>query len=256
MKVIVGVLLSLSLIWSCSKSNRDPRPIIRIDDDFNIIIREDLMESSRDIQLVLTTNTALECENYEIDYGLEVSTNKIVLEINGVIPPNICEGTSGYPIDTISLGDLQQNTYEFEVLIGGEINNYGKFEVSASSLKSFFYSTNGFTVENDSLLRIPYDLLWGTIAYENGASQVADSLIDELSELDNGKILPSGNYGYFSLSNDEVSLPTENHPGNLKNFAFRTDADTSVISNLIDGYMVNYPNDINVSLWNGKGFKY
>ncbi|MEZ4948766.1 MAG: hypothetical protein R2784_05175 [Saprospiraceae bacterium] len=256
MKVIVGILLSLSLVLSCSKNDRAPGPIIRIDDDFNIIVWEDLQEASRDIQLVLTTNKALDCENYLIDYTTEISSSKIILEINGVIPPTICQGISGFPIDTISLGDLESGTYAFEILIGGEIHNLGTFEVSDSMIKSFFYTTNGFSVENENLSRIPYDLLWGTIHYNNGSSQVADSLLIDLLELDNGKAIPAGNYGYFSLANDEVSLPTENQSSNTKSFAFRTDVESSIIASLVNTYRANHPNEIQILVWNGKGTEF
>ncbi|MCB0662554.1 MAG: hypothetical protein KDC24_07435 [Saprospiraceae bacterium] len=255
MRILTVILVGLvaGAIFSCTKDNLNPGRIIRIDDDFNLTIWEGLNPDTRDIQVLVTTNTPLDCENYTIDLGSVVNSNAIKIRLNGVIPPENCIVGEGHPRDTISFGNLPNRVYNFEVLIGGEISNIGSFEISDEKIETTFSQTNGFSLSNESLNRIVPELYWGKVTYTPGNEVAANNLIDSLANIAVNETILSGNYGRFVLTGSTVSIPSDTTGTNVTSFVFKIEEPESKVLDIFNQFKQDYPDDLIIEAWNGKG---
>lgn len=255
MRVLTVVFCCLLVVGlpSCNKENMDPGTIIRIEDDFNLTFWEGLSETRKDIQILVTTNTALDCENYIIDLSKDINSTAIKLRLNGVIAPENCEGLEGWPLDTVSLGNLTNKTYNFEVLIGGEITNIGQIDISSEQIITSFNETNGFSLSNDILNRIAPEFYWGTVSYTTGNESIATGFIDSLKLMAVSETLLQGSYGHFTINDSIVSIPAGSSGANVESFVFKIEEPETNVINLINRYRQDFSEEVIIEVWSGKG---
>jgi len=253
------ILVLTSSTWSCDFNNvDDPKVVVSIDDEFEIRLWEALAPEQRNLQLRTETLAEESCLNYEISYQIVKRNNRIRTSIDDIVEPDDCLPGVARPAADIDLGTVENGLYEFEInLQNSAIVNSGQLVVNDDSYSVEMNSTNGITLSPAQLLRIPERTVWGYLSAEQ-VDGIANDFLDDLSSSASEKEFLVGNYGYFTLGdNNEITFPTtlETKFVDQHLFIINFTADITELERIIEQYKEQYSEEeleLKVFTWQGE----
>lgn len=253
---IILFFLMTGLI-GCRTEPTEPVIIVSLDDEFEVGLWENLARDASSLSLNIATIKAVECENTAID--LEVrSSPKIVLTLNGIIPPNNCIEAAVPAQGIANIGYLPEGEHSFQInLEGTTVKNTGNLTVSKESYELNMDTYNGFKLLHKTLMRVPEQTIWGVVNFNNRpqVQTAAQSLVEEIAEISRNKNYSEGYYGHFLIDEkNEITIDQSTVFPNSKPFIFEYKGEINSIQNLLDSYRTEYGENMDIQLltWEGQ----
>lgn len=251
--LLLAVLLGLS---ACNKDEVETTPLGSV----NIDMYELLSYSGREFGFKAYTDLESYPVSYEIRSNKKLDGNKItvnLLDIEKVTVSGVAVPLG--PASTfVNFGSLSDGEYDFEINVVDRINS-GKLKIYPSFYVLSFDDTDGLTVNNDTLRRLPEGTLWGYVGYMDTAyAAPAQDFIDTLLSIGATPLnIAPGNYGYFEYSEDSVFSQTVNSKYTYaKEFYLSYNHSLEALNGILYYYDFNYRQlYINIGWFYGDGKK-
>lgn len=258
MKIRPALLLILLLLvtgwYGCTFNNvDDPKVVANIEDEFSIRLWETLSPTGRSLQLQTETLAEEDCLNYEITYQVLRLNNRIRTSINDIIEPDDCLVGKSRPTAKIDLGEVDNGLYEFEVnLNNSTIINTGQMVVNDESYTVEMNSTNGITLVPWQLLRVPEQTVWGYLSAD-AVDNIASEFMEELNSAATAREFLAGDYGYFTVNDNNVDLPIDTEFTEKYAFLINYTGELSELEALVDRYNVKYGSNLEMKVYTWRG---
>ena len=239
-KLLLLAMLSglMAVQFSCKVTN-DEDAAIDIDPVFNLDMIEDL-ENNKALSFWVESVELQICENYTISHNLEKTTSKLDIRLNEIIAPTDCIVGEVAAVAEIKLGELTfGRTYTTEFTIKNTITNKGILMIQADAYILEMESIDGFQSVVEKLYKIPNNLIWGYIAYndENLVGNVPAEFLSDVTEITADKTLQDGYYGHFSIDKNGLLNFKQSPNFQKKNtFYFNYSSDTQALADLLETY--------------------
>lgn len=209
----IRLLLVLGLVLPGASCKKDLDPDLV---DFDILaelqlsFREALKPGTRPLQLLVSTSEPKSCLNYSLLTDFTWRESKAWFDINDLELKGTCTPGSAYVRDTItSEGFNNPKTYPIAIGLKKQIVSTGQLVVTDEAYYLELKDSLGFRFPLRVLRRIPENLVWVSLQYRD-AGQEADvkQLLLDLALKYKRFDLAEGNYGYFTMLNDQLLSPS------------------------------------------------
>ncbi len=186
--------------------------------------------------------------------GSNINIRLIDIEKDGHDDLNIAKGPATC---LVNMGILENGQYNVN-LTAGQTKHNGTLDIGDALMSLDFAPTAGFTLLHDTLLRIPFGIVWGYLGYQSTSNEgLANSFIANLNSLGGQAIdLPDGNYGYFSISDSgdfvQAIDPNFNYH---KSFIRNYQGSASALNGQIQYYKTEHYNKVDLMIywfWDGE----
>jgi hypothetical protein len=226
-----------------------------IDSKIIIKIIEEISDSGRSDKLYCYTENTYSPAGSKIISSVSQVKNIIIIDYKELQISDNGASISTPASTNINLGLLQNGTYTLDI----NINNkeiIGLLTVTDGSFDLTIQPNNLITVQQETLLRIPGNIMWGLaesiqqIQYQS----FLDSLVILGAKPHN---LKSGDYYYFEVDpQGGINLPSSPGMPYGKYFLYKYQGGDMIISSLIKRYAKKYLDSIYIQLSNGSGGNY
>lgn len=196
---------------------------------------------------------------YQIRYDMDSQEDQIYINLldiqkDGHDDLNIKKGPA---ICTVDLGPMEEGQYNFTVNAGNYSGN-GTISISDELVTIDFPATEGITISNDTLHRIPFGTVWGYVGYNSSSNaSIANSFVSNLNALgaEQAELSP-GYYGYFSVSDSgDIIQPIDSQYEYYKEFFKNYDGEAAALDEHVSYYMSEYYNKVDLVFfwfWDGE----
>ena len=249
------ILIIAILVNACNISSLDEVVIPEVNDEFYLDIWENLTPEGRILEWKLRTIENAECEDASLDYTYRQYASSIELIINKINNPTDC--TPGeQPLEaSIDAGPLGISAYPLSFSLRETVANEGTLIVNSDKYILDFTNPVGIIVLRRELFRVPGQVIWGYIHASGDAQEMAaEELFTQLTALCTPVTLNAGYYGYFTAQQDgEVVLNNSGAPLGASHFAYEFVADKAQLEALLASYRSQYPEGLEVKIFNTLG---
>ncbi len=220
----------------------NPNGIVQFPDTFEISFHEEIDSLTRSLVLDVNTLRYYECKNYSIATEKDYQDGVLEISLKDVLPPADCVSGNAQARDTISLGYLIFGEQPIRFQIKSVIENNGVLEVTPERYTLSMDTENGLQIKRYELMRLPENLIWGFISYQNSQATQLNNFFDDLNAITSPANLLDGDYAYFQWQQGE---PVDNLPPNepadndyiTKVFVRESSpANNAALQDLIDAY--------------------
>ena len=250
---ILSFFICILLLGSC-KDDPVVGPVdINIEDEFNVLLWENLDNNNRTFNINLETILANSCENAEIEYTQFNQSQGIFLTVNDIINDHCTLGS--FPAKaSVSVGALTNTNYDVDINLKNVIPNTGNLTVTNDYYEISIDNPNGIIIPNNRLYKVPENTIWGYVAYEDAAGEIPyDNFIGELNNLTTSSFATKGYYGYFEIKeNNEVQILQSLAQNHVQHFIFKFNGESNDLENLKTTYQTNFPN-MEFKIYTSKG---
>lgn len=209
---LIRLLLVLGLVLPGTACNKDLDPDLL---DFDILaelqlgFREALQAGNRPLQLLVSTAEPKSCLNYTLDTDFNWRENKAWFEINDLQLNGTCSPGSAIVRDTITSEGLNETkSYAIAISLKKQIVSTGTLFVNDATYILELKDSLGFRFPARKLNRIPENLVWVSLQYRDiGQEAEVKGLLLELASSFPKFPLNDGNYGYFTIANQQFIAP-------------------------------------------------
>jgi hypothetical protein len=249
------------LIWvfallanACNISSLDEVVIPEVNDEFYLDIWENLSPEGRSLEWQLRTIENAECEGASLNYSYRQLASSIELVINEINNPADC-APAEQPLEvSIDAGTLAVSTYPLSFSLRATVTNEGTLSVDDDKYILDFDKPVGIRLQRRELLRIPDKVIWGYVhTAHDSLEMAAESWTAQFAALCVPASLKTGYYGYFVLRNGDIILNNELVPVGASQFAYELVADKSELEALLTTYRNQYPEGLDIKIFNTKG---
>lgn len=200
MKTTYFLIIASILLFSCESESEEQ--INTLGSEISFSLAEYLDPQQKNLTFKFLTEKDFPCINYQISHQVQRVGNIITIELTDVEKADVCLDAIGPATAFIDMGNLPEGDYNLLIKVGEAITNQGTLSVTPQSYQLSMEEPEGLIVENIELLRIPDNVIWGTIKYI--AQQKTKGLYDNLMSSLQGigateKRLSEGNYYYFDV---------------------------------------------------------
>lgn len=233
------LLLSFALMTSCSK-DMEPVLIFEIPNEFGLSVAQGLT-NSKDIMLTITSLDSFP-SNYEIDATVFSSENGYIIYINQFTQsPAISTGLKIIKKELL-LENVSNGDYSLDVVIRNTITSQGLLQQMDQLITLDFSKTNGLSTAHCEANHFAMNSFWGVIAIDGSYHvPILASFLAKLRSFSSRVDQPLlGNYGYFSIDEDNHVLLNHSLGENFKTFYMTVD-DFSRLDDLVETYKSSYP---------------
>jgi hypothetical protein len=198
------------LFCACEKTIPDPITVVSVDQDFEVFPWQGLNPEGSQFQLVVRSVELDSCLNAFLDADLQITGDKISININGNQVLGDCERGEIFTEKTFTIPS-EPKTYIIEFKKSDLVSTSGTLEVSETEFNLNIENLGGVFILESTLLKIEPNFVWGYFAEKTEIAGTPLLLFEVKSEFES--ILPSfflpesGNYGHFEvLDNGNVLI--------------------------------------------------
>ena len=246
----------LVLSSACKKNSDFQGNLIDVPKDFNAKMWQILTDNGGDFALVLSTTKTQACNNTAVNAFPNIYGSNVIVTIKDITTPTTCLGNGDFARDTMDVAHLSNGQYDFQLNLKDAIFNKGSLTVTDTKYALSMESQNGIIVDAADLLRVPNNIIWGLVNYDNGSDVQADQFLSDIKSVAHNISLDKGEYGHFQINNNTINFPAEAQTTrpNTKKFYLKLDNSIKNISDLLQKYRQQYGTKMNLVLntWNGK----
>lgn len=184
----------------------------------------------------------------------QVNINLLDIQKDGHDDLNIKKGPASC---AISLGALDNGEYDLQI-DAGNYSGTGTFTISDDLVTLDFAETEGITMTNDTLHRIPFGTVWGYVGYNNSSNaSLANSFVSNLNALgaEQAQLSP-GYYGYFSVSDSgDIIQSIDNQYAYYKEFFKQYNGEAAALDEHVKYYTTEHYNKVDLIFhwfWDGE----
>jgi hypothetical protein len=256
MKIFIPliVIILFSLSGCVNEANVDEK---KIDSDILVTFKEIIDSTGRSFQLSCGTRSSYLSGGYGINYRLQNTGNKIVINFTGIYEPEEKDGSAAPALTVISLGSLPDGIYSIRFLINESVLE-GELKVTGDYYSVSDTSAKWIEITNPELRRIPGNTIWGHAGYSSDPYVLTQvqPFFDSLKIMGAEDMnLTTGDYTYFKIDAAGTMSQPEN-PGteNARPFVYSYNGDFSDLRELIKSYGKNSPLSISLFTTDGDAF--
>lgn len=217
-----ALLFSCAMLMSACTEDPEPHSIINIADQYEVKLHQMLSENGGLPALQVNTLDLQECENAFISHIATLSHDKIRIILNDVVVEGNC-----LPGSQIVSQDILMHTSNravpIEINLKNAITNLGILQSNEEDFEIDFTQFNGLKISRTRINKIQPEMLWGSYSFSN--PEIAAQFEDYLLSIENKKLKPVGDYGYFYLGHDDVVIVYESEASQGDAFLISTDLD-------------------------------
>lgn len=251
--ILLGVA---ALVSTCQIDTEDAIVISDVNDEFYLDIWEQLTLEGRQLQWHIRTIEDAECTDSELAHNYRETGTTISLAINSIIDPEDCTAGEQPLRDTLVAGQLANGVYDLSLSLRDAVNNSGQLIINPDYYELAFDKSQGILPLRRLLRRVPENLIWGYIRTQvDSLTEPANQLVSDIAELGSPASPQEGYYGYFTVNGDVLS-PADDQLAGADSFAYLLDKDTSQLEALISTFRDQYPEGVEVKLFDWKGRAY
>jgi len=252
------VLIALSGVLTFESCEKDKIETIALE-TVNVDMLETVDYGTKIFGLTFKTDL----ETYPITYLIRSETNISGNQVNIQLKDIQKDGHDDLNVATgpascyINLGALGIGQYELHITKGLNVNS-GTFSIAADRVIFSLPSTEGLTINHDTLKRIPFGTVWGYVGYQNTSNQgLANNFISGLDARGAEPIqLSPGYYGYFSISDSgQIIQPIDENYSYYKEFVRNFLGEAEALNEHIGYYNTEFYNEVDVIInwfWDGQ----
>ncbi len=252
MKKLLRYLTLILITFSCSKD--DVSEYDKVNSDIKVVIAEELSDSKGMLNIASETIERQPCINFSLISKHDLEGNKIKIKYSGIYRPEICPTAIG-PARANHSFDLLNGNYDIE-LINDNISNSISLMVDSEKYIIKSLLVRNIVLEMDTLYRVPAYTYWGTIGYHQESSErLVNDFIDTLKIMGaNFKSFKNGNYGYFTIVDNEIQAPMNHGYHFAKAIIFEIDENNEqILKDGILNFAEIYRNDLSISITSFRG---
>lgn len=253
--VFIILALAGSTFSACEKEKIDTIPLETVNGE--------LLESIDYGDRILLFQFKTDLLSYPVSYkirnevsveGSNINIRLIDIEKDGNEDLNIAKGPATC---LVNMGTFENGQYNVN-LTAGQTSHSGTLEIDDALMSLSFNQSSGFTLTNDTLRRIPYGAVWGYLGYQSLSNEgLANSFIANLDALGGQAVdFPSGNYGYFSISDSgDFVQPIDPEYSYHKSFIRNYQASASALNEQIQYFKTEHYNKVDLMIywfWDGE----
>lgn len=189
-----------ALLFSCESDSEEQ--INTLGTGISFSLAEYLDPQQKNLTFKFLTEKDFPCINYRITHQVQQVGNTIAVELTGIEKADVCLEAIGPATAFIDMSNLAEGDYELIIKVGEAITNQGTLTVTPQSYQVSMEEPEALIIENTELLRIPANVIWGTVRYntQQKVKGLYDHLISSLRGVGAAdKRLSEGNYYYFEV---------------------------------------------------------
>ena len=104
----------------------DPGTLVDVPTTFNIRMIEHLDSTSRFLTFDVSSIEFQECLNGTIDFNLSQNYNSVLLSLNDIVEPEVCDEGDGPALVQVPLAHLETGIYQIAINIKNTVENFGE----------------------------------------------------------------------------------------------------------------------------------
>jgi len=243
-KTVLGFVMLLMIFQiGCKDDNLKDDTNVSIENEFRINIWENLSEDTRTFQINIETIKSESCENDLIDVASTFFGNDIVLDIHDY-PTADCTYAAFPATASFEVGSLPSNDFDLEINLKEVVQNRGILTVSDNSYQIQMDAQDGISIPVKKLFRVPQNTIWGFVKYNlSTENDIAEDFISDIKGMASLREFIDGNYGYFSVSDNQLSIANIGG-GNShlrKEFGFEYQGDDAELLDVLNDFRSTHP---------------
>jgi len=251
--VLGTMILFMVLNFGCKDDPTDDDFNVNIEEEFKILLWENLGQNARTFHLNVETIQSQSCENAQIDLTPTAVGSQINLTIRDIPVPD-CPAPIFPAKANFEVGNLNLSEYNLQISLKDLVHNIGDLMVTEEYYDIQMTDLDGIVIPNQRLYKIPTNTIWGfaSFAASDEQGQVIE-FMTEVNEISEAKDFEDGYYGYFSANNNTLTIHDEDI---LKQFSLSFGRsfqnDLSELETILTKYRTLYPN-IDFKILTSKG---
>ncbi len=251
-RTVLACFLAISLLACDDSAELDAVNTLGTDVQFSMV--EYLEPGQRTLSFKFLTVDDYPCINYRIASELRRAGSDITVSLREIQGADVCLEAVAPAASFLDIGELSPGEYSITIEVGASLTNSGTLLVTEKAVELLLGQTEGLIVPTPRMLRIPEGLLWGTVRASAEHAEIGDQFMQRLRSLGAAsKILPEGDYGYFSVDAVGNVRPSSLTPGQDNLFVFGFRGEASNLEQLVNEIANVYPNQVSVSLRTSRG---
>lgn len=252
--VLAGAILWMGL-GSCELANiGDPIIVSDIEEEFRIAVLEKLSPGERSLQFEIETIEDEPCANAVIEARLTKVSYQVRVSLQDILAPADCIPGTAPAFTSLDAGLLPAGYYRLTIDLKSEVVNEGQIIVRGDRYLIDMETTNGFTLPEKELLRIPENTIWGYVTYESTSDEaLATDFQESIAALADNGAFARGYYGHFQVTGNHVVVRNAPRENRIKQFAYGYSGEVETLQQLIDQYRAAYGERLQIYLINDDG---
>ena len=251
--VLGAMMLFVVLNFGCKDDPTDEGLNINIEEEFKILLWENLASNDRTFHLNVETIQSQSCENSLIDLTPTAVGSQINLTIKDIPAPD-CPAPIFPAKANFEVGNLNLPEYKLQISLKDLVHNIGDLMVTDEYYDIQMADLNGIIIPNQRLYKVPTETIWGFASYATSDEQTyVDEFAAEVNGISEGKDYQDGYYGYFSVENNSLTIHNEDISNQFtQTFGRSFQNDISDLETVLTKYRTLYPN-IDFKIFTSKG---
>lgn len=255
MKIIPLLFLISVLLFSCESESVEQ--VNTLGSEISISLAEYLEPQQRTLTFKFLTEKDFPCINYQISHDIQREGQAIHITLSSIEKADVCLNAIGPATAFIDVGNLPEGDYDLTIQLGQAITNYGALSVTPEAYKLSIEEPQGLLVENPELLRIPKDVIWGTVKYLSGQQNknLYEAFLGSLEGIGaSEKRLTEGNYFYFDIDATGKIRANQSVPDRVEiPFLMEFNGDEDQVIRVLNQMSQTFGEEVVIRVYNSRG---
>ena len=251
-RTVLACFLAISLLACDNSAELDAVNTLGTDVQFSMV--EYLEPGQRTLSFKFLTTDDYPCINYRIASELRREGSDITVSLREIQGADVCLEAVAPAASFLDLGELTPGEYPIAIEVGKSLTNHGTLLVTDEAVELLLGQTEGLIVPTPRMLRVPEDIVWGTVRASAEHAGAGSQFMQRLRGLGAAtKLLPEGDYGYFSVDAVGNVRPSSLTSAQDELFVLGFRGEASNLEQLVNEVADAYPNQVTVSLRTSRG---
>lgn len=238
MKIYLLPLVLATFLLSCSKEAED-KQVINLAGEFIINADQILTAAGPIFGYRIETVNNQDCLSSDILYTLIDEEGELNLTIEDISEVENCPSNEGKVVENIPLHIETGNT-NIAISLRDIVKNKGSIQTNSIAYKLTIPEAEGILLGNLEVMKLPEDVIFGTLIAEDLESTIIRSFLDSLQEF-SVNVLPDGYYtNNFSVENGQAIVSGETNLSDVHQDVYFRVEDKEAFQNFILSYKENH----------------
>ena len=251
-RTFLACFLAIALLACDESAELDSVNTLGTDVQFSMV--EYLEPGQRTLSFKFLTAEDYPCINYRIASELRRDGSDITVSLSEIQGADVCLEAVAPAASFLDVGELTPGEYPIAIEVGTALTNTGTLLVTEEAVELLMGQTEGLVVPNPRMLRVPEDVVWGTVRTTAGHAGGHSQLMQRLRGLGaTSKTLPEGDYGYFRVDAFGNVAASSLTAGQDQLFLLGFRGEVSNLEQLVSEIADTYQNEVSVNVRTSRG---
>lgn len=255
MKATYFLFIISVLFFSCESGPEEQ--VNTLGSEISLSLAEYPEPQEKTLSFKFLTEKDFPCINYQISHNMQRAGNTITIELTSIEKADVCLNAIGPATAFIDVGNLPEGDYDLTIRLGKSISNHGTLSVTPQAYSLAFEEARGLIVENKELLRVPDDVIWGTVKFLTGQQNenLYDAFLSAMESIGaSEKRLKEGDYFYFDIDASGKIYQRSSLNDRMENyFLMEFNGNEKQIINVLNQMVRTFGDEAMIRLYNAKG---